>query len=366
MVGERGRAARRRREQGLILGYRHLGDTLFILPAIVALGQKLGPRSLDLVTARGLETLFVGNPYLRRLYLTERVRTVELLALLPKFQKESYQSFFLFRHTFANALVGVALGAPARVGLAWKGVSGLLTHRIPYDASWNERDRYLALAGAYLGEPVEAPRSILFFKKGEEKKVEEELGALVPPGRVPVGVYPGSSSQFPVKRWGVEKYASLCLALRRTVPELFFLYFSGKEREEEALCEELRKRVGEGVCVGRVPGEAPGATLRRMALLFSKLFCFLGNDTGPAHLAAAAGTRVFIFNGPQRKEKVALRGAQVSVIEHQVFCRPCKRKTCPHHICLEHLSVDLALQTLLPFFERTLKQESPSKVFAEE
>lgn len=340
----------------LAFGYRHLGDTLFILPSLVALGKKFGEKSIDVVTTSSLASLFLHNPYIRKLYLTEKVSTKELFFLLPRFRKERYEALLLYRHTFSNALLSLFTGIPKRAGLNWKGAGSFLTHRVPYDPELNERERYLKIVSQLLGKKVTYPEKILFFTRKEKQEAKHMRRKLLPTEALPVGIYPGSSPAFPVKRWPAEKYVLFCRALKKKYPEVGFIIFSGKEKEERDLAEMIKSKVGSSAIVAPGEREDKALDLRKLALFFSQLALYVGNDTGPTHLAAATGIPVVVLNGPKRKEKVAPFGKNVLVVEHEVFCRPCKRKRCLHHICLEHLEVEevvsAAERLLIPLKKR--------------
>jgi ADP-heptose:LPS heptosyltransferase len=56
----------------------------------------------------------------------------------------------------------------------------------------------------------------------------------------------------------------------------------------------------------------------------------IGADSGPAHLAAAAGTPVVVlFSGTNRVEQWRPQGAMVQALRHPVACAPCHRRQCP-------------------------------------
>jgi len=63
-------------------------------------------------------------------------------------------------------------------------------------------------------------------------------------------------------------------------------------------------------------------------------------DTGPLHLAAAAGTRVVALFGPKETRYYAPRGEGHHVLFRDVPCRPCRRRTCPSPLCILGLGVD--------------------------
>src|SRR5205814_6167405 len=83
--------------------------------------------------------------------------------------------------------------------------------------------------------------------------------------------------------------------------------------------------------------------LRRALLLphfpYTTLFrsVFVGADSGPAHLAAAAGANVLVlFSGTNDPRQWRPWGDRVRVLQHSVSCAPCNLRRCPlaDHPCL--------------------------------
>jgi ADP-heptose:LPS heptosyltransferase len=102
---------------------------------------------------------------------------------------------------------------------------------------------------------------------------------------------------------------------------------------------------------GRTDLPAMAAGLARCRLLVT-------NDTGPMHLAAAVGTPVVAFFGPDRPARVAPLIAQRRVLVHEELpCLGCRRAACPRrgpgtvlpraeHECLQLISVEEAMAAI--------------------
>ena len=74
-------------------------------------------------------------------------------------------------------------------------------------------------------------------------------------------------------------------------------------------------------------------------------------DTGPLHLAAAAGTRVVALYGPKDPALYGPRGPGHVVLTHDVPCRPCNLRTCPAPLCMLGLDVEDVLEAVLASLE---------------
>jgi ADP-heptose:LPS heptosyltransferase len=67
---------------------------------------------------------------------------------------------------------------------------------------------------------------------------------------------------------------------------------------------------------------------------------FVGNNTGPLHLACALGTATVSVIGPTVPYRWWPLGKNHQVVNLGVFCSPCNLGWCSHHTCLRSIGVD--------------------------
>jgi ADP-heptose:LPS heptosyltransferase len=89
-------------------------------------------------------------------------------------------------------------------------------------------------------------------------------------------------------------------------------------------------------------------SLGELAALCARAEVFLGNDSGPAHLAAAAGARCVVLYGPQEAALFGVRSSRAVAVQGRAFCTPCWQTVCPFDQapCLDSISVE-AVQAAL-------------------
>jgi ADP-heptose:LPS heptosyltransferase len=116
--------------------------------------------------------------------------------------------------------------------------------------------------------------------------------------KLPVGawtaVFPAGIANVPIKAWPAEKYAQLAAELQRDGEPLLLLGHENEASLLSAVADGVARRgaLRPAVWLGR-DGEVP-----LLAALLSLARCYLGNDTGAMHLAAATGRPVLgIFGG---------------------------------------------------------------------
>jgi ADP-heptose:LPS heptosyltransferase len=78
-----------------------------------------------------------------------------------------------------------------------------------------------------------------------------------------------------------------------------------------------------------------------LAECFRRIDFLVTNDTGPMHLAAAAGTPLLDLCGAADERVTGPRGTASRVFVHPIHCRPCVKNTCAYNLgCMRGIDVD--------------------------
>ena len=134
----------------------------------------------------------------------------------------------------------------------------------------------------------------LDFSGEARAAARRRLRALGLRGR-PVAVHPGSGS--PAKNWPAARFLEILRHLRTGGHEAVVVLGEADAAEAAVLARELPE----------LPVLA-GLTLVDLGAALAECRAFLGNDSGIAHLAAAAGLPVVVLFGPSDPETWAPRG----------------------------------------------------------
>jgi ADP-heptose:LPS heptosyltransferase len=200
------------------------------------------------------------------------------------------------------------------------------TH-IAYPVDQHEVRRHLLLM-RHLGARAEA-EALEFPVREADRASAARLAwesGLRPPYAL---VHPGATS--PSRRWAPERFAGVGDALRRRGLHVGIVG-TGVERP-------LARGVLEAM-VGRAVDLCGRTDLGTLAALLADASILVGNDSGPAHLAAALGTpsvTLFLSGDPVRW---AYRSPRHRVARVQVECNPCPHLRCPiDHRCASRLEV---------------------------
>ena len=192
------------------------------------------------------------------------------------------------------------------------------------------------------------------ISKGSKKRVGELLSKERNFQKDPlVLINPGS--EWPSKRWQIERYAELVANLAKLFPNVEFGIIG--TRGEAELAYFIKERCGERVFIlsGKTSIEILPAIMKTACLVIT-------NDSGPAHIARAIGVPVVILAGPSAPAFLAIQGRNKSVVmNHPVPCSPCLKVSCDAMDCWDVLSVDEVLTVTSKMLRNVIKADNQGR-----
>ncbi len=254
---ERGRIA--------VVRIRSMGDCILTTPALSILKQARPDAAVAIVVEDRFRALFEGNPNVSEIVRPEW-KTV----------RKWRPDLCLNLHGGGSSAVITAMsGARFRAGFAHFRHSWIYNARIPraQEILGVERKVHtaeqLASAAFYLGAPrTEIPRARLFAAPAER------------PARPCAVIHPLAATRD--KTWPAERFAETARYIEKSL-DLEPVFIGG--RVEDMAAFDGRRTLA-------------GAPLAEIKSLVAGASLFLGNDSGPAHMAAAFGIPVVVIFGP--------------------------------------------------------------------
>lgn len=149
---------------------------------------------------------------------------------------------------------------------------------------------------------------------------------------------PGCQRAGWLKRWGWRRFATLALGLAQHGIEKVLLVGAEEEREE---CDAIAT-----ACPEVVVNVCGKTAILDLVPLARAAACVVANDTGTAHVAAAAARPMVVICGPTDPRRVRPAGARVRALQADLWCKSCYRKDCSHHSCMEVLSPEQVIDAL--------------------
>jgi ADP-heptose:LPS heptosyltransferase len=327
-------------ESYLFIRLSALGDVIFGLETLAALKATRPDAEVDWVVEDRCAEVLVGHPDLRRVIVYPRRRLARAwrrpwlwpaaaAALARHVRALRARRYDAALDLHGNAKSGLhLLVARARRKLAFAppasregaaraaGEIVRLPSPLPHRA---ERGAHMLRA---LGLETGPRRPDLPPEQGDGDAFWRQAA-----GRGPrVVLIPGSSAFGAFKRWPAERYGELA---DRLVAATDARVAVSSGPGEEALAAAVRR--GREGRLAALPGGGLGlmgllAVLRRADLV-------IGGDTGPLHLASAAGVPVLAIYGPKDPALYGPRGRS-RVLRNPVPCSPCTLRTCPAPLCV--------------------------------
>ncbi|MGM0420634.1 MAG: glycosyltransferase N-terminal domain-containing protein [Bacillota bacterium] len=355
-----------------------IGDVVHTLPAFSLLAQHRPEYQLDWLVEPLSEPLVSCHKDLHQLQLLPRGRWRggNSLALWPKIkdikawlaglQEEDYD-LSLDMHGLAKSAVPAYFARPnRRYGPAAGGEGSSLFYqkKLPQPAGkCHQIDKKLQLLAAALGIELPPDHQIDYGLQLPDEweedlpeemqellrlKQEKEPDQLEPQERYII-VHPKTS--WPSKDWSVEKFSEL---IEEFVKKGVNIVLSGGPAETVELAEltvkintKVKNELAENAeaetkAGGRIYCLAGGIDLIELYGLAARADLFISGDTGPLHIAVAAGADCLALMGPSDPETHGPYGDKHKVIRREELdCLNCWKEECPlgHHKCMEDITV---------------------------
>ncbi len=308
----------------LVRANNWIGDVVLISPAVRALREHFPEARLAILGKRWVLEALSGNPYFDDLIEYDRRGRHAGLAGRLRLSAElrrggRFDLAILFQKAFDAAAIAWMAGARHRVGYATDARRALLTHALPLPpAGTHHAEIFLGLARA-VGCPVRDARPFFHLSERDRAGAEATLRRAGLAGARPlVALHVGASK--PPRAWHLERFAEL--GRRLLAPHDARLIVLGAPGEVPLL---------ESLVAGLPPGSFlipdPSAGLRASAAILERCHLFIGNDSGPMHLAAALDVPTLGIFGPglPRTTGPVGRGARVATVGRDYPCAPCRQ-----------------------------------------
>ncbi len=273
----------------LVVRLDEIGDMVLTTPFLRELRRNLPHASITLVVRPELFNLVALCPYVDRVLAYDHdasTSAFRALAHARAFARDQFTEAFdlgiapRWDHDprFASMLVFQS-GARWRLGYRDR---ALLTHMPASMPERHEAARNLNLIRS-LGGTTADDRLELWLNEDDERFATEFLAAHgAERGGFLLAIAPGATS--PRRRWPVASFATAAADILRAHGGTVVVVGGEADR---ALGEQLRNSLG-----GHVINAVGQTTLRETAAILKRCTLFVGNDSGPMHLAAAGGVPV--------------------------------------------------------------------------
>ncbi len=321
----------------IVRGTNWVGDAVMQIPALRELRRVFPAAQITLGTRDWAQGIFEDTQFIDDILTIAPKESV--LGQAKKWRQGNFDLAILFTNSFETALISKLGKTNTRFGYANEGRSFLLTNPIKKPIWKDERHEiyyYLNLVAEvekhYFGTSAESkPKFELTVsdkRKNSARKILVENGINLSKKLI---AFCAGSTNSRAKRWPSQSYAKLNNRLQSELEAQVILI--GDRSELDVSLEVVEKsNIKPIVLTGETSLSEATAILSICDLLVS-------NDTGPAHISAALGTKTIVIFGPTNSKTTSPMGAEI--ITKEVECAPCMLRDCPiDHRCLTRISAD--------------------------
>lgn len=340
-------------EKILFIRVDRLGDMTLTTPAFGAIKNKYPRAELCVLAAPAAAALISADPRVARIIIwsggpLRKLRTIKELRLagfdLAIDPLNGYE--------LETAVVAFLSGARLSLGYESYGRGVFLDLRSgppPGRVHFAEEALYLLRLLGISGVPLKPE---LFIS---EEAAAAADGILLKAGftgkDLIVAVHPGGV--YSSKRWAPDRFAEVASRLMRGYgAKLVFI----ANEEERALVETICAGLPDGKDVLKAVNLRPDT----LCALMRKSRLFIGNNSGPLHIAAALGVPGVSTMGPADPVKWSPLGPDQVVLRSDLKCSPCNKGVCEGHECMKDLTVGMMMDAAAGLLARQgLSQKEP-------
>ena len=326
----------------LVVRLDQIGDLVCSLPVFQALKTKFPNAKITALVGEEGKAILDQNPFVDRLivfhsnwFSKKKWRNprnpFEFFQILAMLRKQKYDLGFDPRGDLRNITMMTLAGVRFRVGYGIAGGAGLLHYMPVYDQELHQVELNLRLVSDKMISRKNVKPEIYLTAKEKEEAFQKLKTLGAQKGMRLIAVHPEAG--YPSKEWEECQFKELIQKLLKDPQNQILIFGLSRARRISDFFSSSNQVVN---LVGAV-------SLREMIAMISQCHLFIGNDSGPSHIAQALGIpAVVIASGTNEYEKWGIWTEPSKVLKHEVPCSPCHLRDCnvEGHPCMSQISAD--------------------------
>jgi heptosyltransferase-3 len=304
----------------LLVRLRSMGDCLLLTAPIRALKEEFPKFRITILVESRFAPCFDGNPDVDEILAADHKYFLAARLLARRFDA------IVNLHGGPTSLLYSCLAWGRRIGAEHYPAARLYSGLVPSPEPQVHTVESTMAAMRWLGlQREQAPALRYELHPQEAARMQEKLR-----GRPYVVVHPGSVLE--TKRWNANRFGELARGL--SASGFTIVVTAGP---------------GEELFASRVAGQVDGTvillglSIPELAELIRGARLYIGNDSGPMHLAAAVGTPVVAVWGSSDARRWRPWTTKHRVVQNPFECNPCPGYRClvaDSPLCIESVTVD--------------------------
>ena len=336
----------------LFIRLRNLGEAVLDTANLRALKHARPDLEITTLVEAIYTDLYEGDPDLKAMPLTrnaqeKRSSLRSRLRIIQDIRRRKFAAVINLHGGPTSAQLTFASGAKYRVGAAHFRNGYAYNFRIPAAEEILVRTNLHTVESQFgwfkaLGLPNEKPQaSQLFVAPKFRVAAQEKLQKVGIDFSQPYAVL-APTNEFYTKRWMAERYAAIA---EKLIARGFQIVLTGAPTAEQiAQVESVQMATSHPLAaltdlrIGELLAVIEGAKL------------FVGNDSGPAHMAAAVKTPLVVLFGPASSERWhPWSDGKTELVQNYFACNPCAMYTCEafdEPECIRSITVEQVMRAI--------------------
>lgn len=309
----------------LVVKLDHIGDVLLATPVFSNLRKAYPNTELHALTGTWSRVILENHPDVDKVLTYnspafcrsgQPTSIKETYQLFRQLRRQKYDLLIELRGDFRIACFSLLDVTPKRINRASLQIANRLGSQL--FSGKHETTRNLdVLMHAYIPTPIQ--ETTFAIPKRDEIWASDFIATQDFNNQLPlIAIHPGSP--IPLKRWKPERYAELSdWLIKEKKAQVIFVGV----KDEIPIIEEIQN-----LMIGKSTNIGGKTTIPQLAFILKKCKLFIGNDSGPMHLAAAVGSPTIGLYGPGDPTRFSPIGDKCNTIQKKLDCPPCSGNTC--------------------------------------
>lgn len=353
----------------LVIQFEHIGDLLLSTPTFRALKETFPKAQLTLVIGSWSKPIVEGNPHIDHLIIfdnpvfdRQRNKTNLSLKKIIKFikliRKEKFDLALEFRGKLNSLFLLYLSGAKYKLGYNIQSRGFFLDVRVK-PKRVHDIERHLRLVRA-IGADTQDKRPFIQISQKDENQIKSFLKKeKVDAKDFIVTIHP--TTPWPPRNWPVKRFAKVADYLVEKYEAKIILVGSQQEKNSSiklsTLMEEKNKK--------NVISAVGKTNIKQLAALLKKTNLFIGNDSGPMHIASAMNTPTIALFGPGDHIRFKPCGKFYIMLRRNLKCSPCRQlefgNVCKFGLNLCKGLEQISVQEVLRAADKLIRQSKLNK-----
>ncbi len=327
----------------LIIKLQYVGDTMGVIPVVADLKRHAPGLTVDVLIHAECAPLIAHYPDIRKVWVYDREQAKKSffsaiayhLPLIRTLRREKYDIVIALTQGDRAFFLSRATGAPLRLSY---NINTLLTRMMnAFSVQRADRRHFVEIdvdTLSYLGIENRDIQLMIPIPQDIRVKIRSELSLGTAADGLRVAIHPGARKKM--RQWKPERFAQIASRLHEQYGASIILL--GGPGEDQLL-NAIESRMGFPAVL-----KSCNLALIDMAAVFSECQLFIGNDSGPGHIAAAVGCPTLSLFGPNYPKICRPYIASGEVIFKNLDCCGCRQEEhlCvrPDNTCMDLIEVD--------------------------